>query len=132
MENRLSKLRKSLDHSVFKQLTFSEQLREGIFKNLDRDQESDYEIDLSILHLLVEKKTGYQLLQDLYSRGIYNYESNEGMLYLKLHDLEKQDYITSSWGNDGEKFYRISQIGNNILDTHYKQNHTLFRNLIEE
>ncbi|WP_369404998.1 helix-turn-helix transcriptional regulator [Piscibacillus salipiscarius] len=63
---------------------------------------------------------------------IYNYESNEGMLYLKLHDLEKQDYITSSWGNDGEKFYRISQIGNNILDTHYKQNHTLFRNLIEE
>ncbi|WP_054754410.1 hypothetical protein [Piscibacillus salipiscarius] len=70
MENRLSKLRKSLDHSVFKQLTFSEQLREGIFKNLDRDQESDYEIDLSILHLLVEKKTGYQLLQDLYSRDL--------------------------------------------------------------
>jgi DNA-binding PadR family transcriptional regulator len=111
MEDRLSKLRKSMEKSTFKELNFSEKMRKEIHKQINRPDESNDLITLAILQLLLHEKTGYELTGLLRSRGLKKFEDNEGILYTMLHTLEQKHLIASCWNEEGAKFYQITDKG---------------------
>lgn len=115
MENRLSKLRKSMEKSTFKELSFSERMKKEIYKQINMPSESDEVITLAILQLLLQEKTGYELTGLLRSRGFKKFEDNEGSLYTILHMLEQKRLIASCWNEEGAKFYQLIDKGRKYL-----------------
>lgn len=111
MEDRLSKLRKSMEKSAFKELNFSEKMRAEIHKQINMSDENDDQITLAILQLLSHEKTGYELSGLLRSRGLKKFEDNEGSLYSMLHTLEQKRLISSCWNEEGAKYYQITDKG---------------------
>lgn len=111
MEDRLSKLRKSMEKSAFKELNFSEKMRKEIHKQINMPDEDDDLISLAILQLLLHEKTGYELTGLLRSRGLKKFEDNEGSLYTMLHSLEQKRLIGSCWNEEEAKYYQITDKG---------------------
>ena len=71
-----------------------------------------------ILNLLAERKQpmyGYEIIQELEARsqGIFHFK--EGLIYPRLHELERQGLLRSEWqGEEGtrrRKFYAITDAG---------------------
>jgi DNA-binding PadR family transcriptional regulator len=121
MEDRLNKLRKSMEKSTFKELSFSEKMRNEIHKQINRPDESDDVIMVAILQLLFHEKTGYEMTGLLRSRGFKKFEDNEGYLYTMLHTLEQKRLITSCWNEEGAKFYQIIDKGKKYLRKQEKE-----------
>ncbi|WP_203248773.1 PadR family transcriptional regulator [Sporosarcina beigongshangi] len=117
MENRLKGLKKSMDDTAFSQLQFTEQHRKEIRAKIS---ETDDSVLLAVMQLLVEEKTGYELVQFLGGRGIRKFEDNEGNLYTLLHQLERDGCLQSSW-NEATKFYRLNNKGIKRLGKMEKQ-----------
>jgi DNA-binding PadR family transcriptional regulator len=115
MENRLNKLRKSMEKSTFKEISFSERMRKEIHKQINMPDESDEVITLALLQLLLQEKTGYELTGLLRSRGFKRFEDNEGSLYTILHTLEQKRLIASCWNGEGTKYYQIIDKGRKYL-----------------
>ncbi|MFB6465511.1 PadR family transcriptional regulator [Cytobacillus sp. Hz8] len=115
MDERLKGLRKSMEKTVFKQLDFSNKLRNQVFEKINRPDEDFETVIISILQLLVHEKTGYELIKLLQARGIHKFTNNEGFLYTLLHRLEQTRLIISKWETSGEKLYLNSDKGKRIL-----------------
>lgn len=115
MENRLKNLRKSMEESTFKEISFSEKMRKEVHKQINLPVESDDVITLAILQLLFHEKTGYELTGLLRSRGFKTFEENEGSLYTALHTLEQKRLIASCWNREGTKSYQIIDKGRKLL-----------------
>jgi DNA-binding PadR family transcriptional regulator len=116
MEDRLKRLKKSMDEIKFNQLNFTEQHKKDIKKKIYQSELSTEEILLAILQILIHEKTGYELVSLLRGRGIQNFDDNEGYLYIHLHRLEKTNCIISSWEKTGVKYYQLNEKGKKLLE----------------
>lgn len=63
MEDRLKGLRKSMENTTFKHLSFSDQHRKRVREKINASHEKEEDISLAILQLLSNEKTGYELSQ---------------------------------------------------------------------
>ncbi|MGW6146463.1 PadR family transcriptional regulator [Bacillus mycoides] len=115
MEDRLKGLRKSMENTTFKHLSFSDQHRKQVREKINASNEKEEDISLAILQLLSHEKTGYELSQLLRGRGIRKFEGNEGFLYTVLHLLEQNRFIQSSWDHAGAKYYQLNDKGRKML-----------------
>lgn len=115
MEERLKGLRQSLKGTTFKQLNFTDQMRKQVHEKIHKPYESEEELLLALLQLLIHEKTGYDLMQLLRARGVQRFEQNEGSLYILLHRLEQAGVIQSSWDHSGDKYYQINHKGTKWL-----------------
>lgn len=115
MEDRLKGLRKSMENTTFKHLSFSDQHRKQVREKINASNEKEEGISLAILQLLSNEKTGYELSQLLRGRGIRKFEGNEGFLYTVLHRLEQNRFIQSSWDHSGAKYYQLNDKGRKML-----------------
>ncbi|WP_310877502.1 PadR family transcriptional regulator [Priestia megaterium] len=115
MDKRLKNLRKTMDREVFAQLKFTESHKKSIREKIKQETHSDEEILIAMMQLLVQEKTGYELVSLLQSRGILNFKENEGSLYVILHRLELKGILTSCWQEDGAKFYQLNKKGCRLL-----------------
>ncbi|WP_088292345.1 PadR family transcriptional regulator [Bacillus mycoides] len=115
MEDRLKGLRKSMENTTFKHLSFSDQHRKQVREKINASSEKEEDISLAILQLLSHEKTGYELSQLLRGRGIRKFEGNEGFLYTVLHRLEQNRFIQSSWDHAGTKYYQLNDKGRKML-----------------
>lgn len=97
------------------QLEFTDQHRKNIYKAIEQEIETEDKVLLSILQLLSEKKSGFQLLQQLIARGMKKFEDNEGSLYILLHDLERKEFIIAEWTRDNLKKYILNHKGKKYL-----------------
>lgn len=115
MENRLQKLRKSMENTTFKQLSFSDKIREKVKSEIQTPIQKEEDIILAILQLLNQERTGFELTSLLRSRGIKRFEHQEGFLYTVLHRLEQNRLIRSDWTEEGAKRYQIHDKGRKLL-----------------
>ncbi|MFC9416090.1 PadR family transcriptional regulator [Bacillus mobilis] len=115
MEDRLKGLRKSMENTTFKHLSFSDQHRKRVREKINASNEKEEDISFAILQLLSNEKTGYELSQLLRGRGIRKFEGNEGFLYTVLHRLEQNRFIQSSWDHTGAKYYQLNDKGRKML-----------------
>lgn len=115
MEERLRKLRKAMEQTTFKRLEFTMEQRKQVFEKIQKPYESDEELVLTVLQLLIQEKTGYDLIQLLRARGVQQFEKNEGSLYLLLHRLEQAGVIQAIWISSEEKYYQINHKGRKLL-----------------
>ncbi|WP_100330130.1 PadR family transcriptional regulator [Bacillus xiapuensis] len=114
MEEQLKKLKKSQQRELFHELKFTEELRQSIHRAIQTEKDED--ILLAILQLLVQEKTGFELLNHLRGRGIKRFDENEGFLYTFLHSLEQKRYISSQWDKEQNKKYSLSSKGRKLLN----------------
>ncbi|MEI2390685.1 PadR family transcriptional regulator [Priestia megaterium] len=134
MDKRLKNLRKTMNREVFAQLKFTESHKKSIREKIKQETHSDEEILIAMMQLLVQEKTGYELVSLLQNRGILNFKENEGSLYVILHRLELKGVLTSSWQEDGAKFYQLNQKGRKLLKKVEEQplsNHISFKEILE-
>lgn len=116
MEERLKKLRRAMNKTTFKQVDFTEEMRHSILGKINKQEESDEDILLAVLQLASTRKTGFELTNQLRSRGISRFEEHEGFLYTMLHRLEQKGYLTTSWENESKvKYYCINNKGRKLL-----------------
>ena len=115
MEERLKNLKKLMDQRTFKDVTFTEQHRTRIFEKTNHGNESEEDIQLAVMQLLVHAKTGYELTVHLRGRGIIKFEHNEGALYTILHRLEHSGCLRSNWDATGGKYYELNDRGKKRL-----------------
>ncbi|MBU3573500.1 PadR family transcriptional regulator [Priestia aryabhattai] len=134
MDKRLKNLRKTMNREVFAQLKFTENHKKSIREKIKQETHSDEEILIAMMQLLVQKKTGYELVGLLQNRGILNFKENEGSLYVILHRLELKNLLMSSWQEGGAKFYQLNQKGRKLLKKVEEQplsNHISFKEILE-
>lgn len=115
MEERLKKLKTSMQKNTFHQLNFNDKHKHNIYKKIKEQNTEKEDLYLSIFQLLREEKTGVELLKCLRSRGVQNFEENEGFLYSVLHQLENKGYLKSSWDENQFKYYSINEKGQKLL-----------------
>ncbi|MFJ8367243.1 PadR family transcriptional regulator [Bacillus cereus] len=115
MEDRLKGLRKSMENTTFKHLSFSDQHQKQVREKFKQSSEKEEDILLAVLQLLMNEKTGYELMQLLRGRGIQKFEGDEGSLYTLLHRLEQNRFIQSNWDHAGAKYYQLNDKGNKML-----------------
>ncbi|MGD1994325.1 MAG: PadR family transcriptional regulator [Anaerolineae bacterium] len=83
---------------------------------------------LAILKLLVdigEPIHGYRIIQELEDRTDGFFEFKEGLIYPRLHRLEKEGYLTSHWvgepGTRRRKVYVVTERGRRQLEAELRQ-----------
>jgi DNA-binding PadR family transcriptional regulator len=76
-----------------------------------------------ILNLLAERNRpmyGYEIIQELEQRSQGYFRFKEGLIYPRLHELERQGLLRSTWqGEEGSrrrKFYSITDAGRRRLE----------------
>jgi PadR family transcriptional regulator PadR len=76
-----------------------------------------------ILNLLAEQNRpmyGYEIIQELEQRSQGYFRFKEGLIYPRLHELERQELLQSTWqGEEGSrrrKFYSITDAGRRRLE----------------
>ncbi|QFF99376.1 PadR family transcriptional regulator [Psychrobacillus glaciei] len=134
MDERLKCLKKSMDKTSFSKLNFTERHRKAIQERMF-NAENEEAIFLAALQLLVQEKTGYELVKLLRGRGMRKFEENEGIVYTLLHQLEQDGYLQSSWNDSNVKYYRLNNKGTKLLRKSEKQSTTKtfsFKKLVEE
>ncbi|WP_391201730.1 PadR family transcriptional regulator [Psychrobacillus sp. L4] len=134
MDERLKNLRKTIDKTTFSELKFTEQHRKAIREKMFEEEKEDA-IFLAVMQLLVQEKTGYEIVKLLRGRGIRKFEENEGIVYTLLHQLEQDGYLHSSWNDSNVKYYRLNNKGTKLLRKSEKQSTTKtfsFKKLVEE
>lgn len=104
-----------MENTTFKHLIFSDQHQKRVREKINQSSEKEEDILLAVLQLLMNEKTGYELMQLLRGRGIQKFEGDEGSLYTLLHRLEQNRFIQSSWDHAGAKYYQLNDKGNKML-----------------
>lgn len=115
MDERLRKLRHTMESKTFGHLSFTEEHRKEVHKKIKQADESEGAVILIIMQLLTNEKSGYEINQHLYSRGVHKFEDNEGFLYTVLHRLEQKGYLRSRWSDSRVKYYQLSDKGKKLL-----------------
>ncbi|WP_442600102.1 PadR family transcriptional regulator [Neobacillus sp. D3-1R] len=134
MEDRLKNLKKIMDQRTFQDFTFSEKHKKNIFEKATRHIETDEDIQLAVLQLLVQAKTGFELTALLRGRGIRAFENKEGAIYTILHRLEQTGYLHSNWDDSGAKYYELNDKGRKLLkkaDKKQTKKQVVFKALLE-
>jgi PadR family transcriptional regulator PadR len=91
-------------------MTIREQMRKG----------TTTVIILNLLAELDRPMYGYEIIKELESRSEGYFRFKEGLIYPRLHELERQGLLRSEWhGEEGSrrrKFYRITDKGRRRLE----------------
>jgi len=91
-------------------MTFQEQMRKG----------TTTVILLSLLAELDRPMYGYEIIKELEARSQGYFRFKEGLIYPRLHELERQGLVRSEWhGEEGtrrRKFYAITDRGRRRLE----------------
>lgn len=105
MEDRLKKLKKSLEHTAFSQATFTAKHRHQVHAQMQRAS-----LEQLILSFLLEEKSGVMLTELLHAQ----LHENEGDVYTILHEAEQQGFLTARWKEDS-KYYQLTKLGKKQL-----------------
>ena len=77
-------------------------------------------IVLNLLAELDRPMYGYEIIKELEARSEGFFEFKEGLVYPRLHEMERQDLLRSEWqGEEGtrrRKFYKITDKGRAMVD----------------
>lgn len=109
VEERLKKLKKTVDQTAFKQLEFTNEHQQNIRKQLQSAS-----LKQQILSMLTEAKSGVELTQQLHVRAVEQIVENEGLVYSILHEAEQQGWLMASW-HEGIKYYQLTKLGTKQL-----------------
>jgi hypothetical protein len=131
VEDRLKNLKRVMDKRTFADLNFSDQHHNSVHKKISQQEESDEDILLAVMQLLVQEKTGHELTGLLRGRGIQKFENNEGFLYTLLHRLEQSGCIQTNWDDSGAKYYWLVDKGRKLLNK-AEQKRTKHRMVLKE
>lgn len=82
MEDRLKGLRKSMENTTFKHLSFSDQHQKRVREKINQSSEKEEDILLAVLQLLMNEKTGYELMQLLRGGEFKNSKVMKGLYTL--------------------------------------------------
>jgi len=89
-----------------------------------------------ILNLLAETDRpmyGYEIIQELEARSEGYFRFQEGLIYPRLHELERQGLLRSEWqgkkGSRRRKFYTITTAGRRRLDEELQSWHAFSRHI---
>ena len=89
-----------------------------------------------LLNLLAEADRsmyGYEIIQKLEERSDGFFEFKQGLVYPRLHELERDGYLRAEWeGEEGSrrrKFYTITDEGRRRLEKELQGWHALTRNV---
>jgi DNA-binding PadR family transcriptional regulator len=117
MENRLKNLKSALRGTVLQDLSFTDEHKKIIRRQIKQlPPTSEEDILLAIFQLLKQKRTGFELSRLIRARGIEKFESDEGFLYMSLHQFEHKGYLNSYWEEPDIKFYHLSTKGLKLLN----------------
>lgn len=71
-----------------------------------------------LAHLIHGDSYGYRINRDILEKSNKKYELKEATLYTAFRRLEKEELITSYWGNEDlgarRRYYSITQKGRNV------------------
>jgi PadR family transcriptional regulator PadR len=91
-----------------------------------------------ILNLLAEENRpmyGYEIIQELEQRSQGYFRFKEGLIYPRLHELERQGLLRGEWrGEEGSrrrKFYTITEAGRRRLERELQGWHAFTRHVNE-
>jgi PadR family transcriptional regulator PadR len=91
-------------------MTIQEQMRKG----------TTTVIILNLLAELDRPMYGYEIIKELEARSQGYFRFQEGLIYPRLHDLEREGLLRSKWyGQEGSrrrKFYTITDAGRRRLE----------------
>jgi DNA-binding PadR family transcriptional regulator len=91
-------------------MTIQEQMRKG----------TTTVIVLKLLAEVDRPMYGYEIIQELETRSRGYFHFKEGLIYPRLHEMERQGLLRSEWqGEEGErrrKFYGITDAGRRRLE----------------
>jgi PadR family transcriptional regulator PadR len=75
---------------------------------------------LNLLAELDRPMYGYEIIQELEKRSQGYFQFKEGLIYPRLHELERQGFLRSRWqgeaGSRRRKFYSITAAGYRQLE----------------
>lgn len=127
MEDKLGRLKHAMNKHVFSEVKFTEKQKNAVHETLAKELEDEQTVMLAILQVLQKEKTGYEIMEILYSRGIKKFIRNEGNLYTTLHELEQKGWLEAYWKEDQSKVYRLTNWGRKFLKKQeLKQVHQLY------
>ena len=109
MEDKLTRLKSAMKKHTFLDLKFTESHRNSIHNAIEKHDVSKEDILIGIFRSLDKEKSGYQINDALYQKGIRKFENNEGSLYAALHELEKEGWLQSSWETEESKLYSLDE-----------------------
>jgi PadR family transcriptional regulator PadR len=88
---------------------------------------------LNLLADLDRPMYGYEIIKELESRSEGYFRFKEGLIYPRLHELERQGLLRSEWrGEEGSrrrKFYRITDKGRRRLEAELRSWRTFAENV---
>ena len=91
-------------------MTIREQMRKG----------TTTVILLNLMAELNRPMYGYEIIQELEERSQGYFHFKEGLIYPRLHELERQGLLRSEWqgaeGSRRRKFYSITEAGRRRLE----------------
>jgi PadR family transcriptional regulator PadR len=91
-------------------MTIQEQMRKG----------TTTVIILNLLAELERPMYGYEIIQELEARSEGYFQFKEGLIYPRLHEMERQGFLRSEWqgaeGTRRRKFYAITDRGRRRLE----------------
>ena len=91
-------------------MTIREQMRKG----------TTNVILLNLLADLDRPMYGYEIIQELEARSQGYFQFKEGLIYPRLHEMERQGWLRSEWqgmeGSRRRKFYTITESGQRRLE----------------
>ncbi len=95
-------------------MTIQEQMRKG----------TTTVIILNLLADLERPMYGYEIIKELEARSEGYFRFKEGLIYPRLHEMERQGFVRSEWqgpeGTRRRKFYRITDSGRRRLEEERK------------
>ena len=104
-------------------MTIQEQMRKG----------TTTVIILSLLADMERPMYGYEIIKELEDRSQGYFRFKEGLIYPRLHELERQGLLRSEWqgaeGSRRRKFYAITGKGRNRLEREVQSWRTLSDNV---
>ncbi|WP_110928749.1 PadR family transcriptional regulator [Bacillus massiliglaciei] len=109
MEDKLKRLKSAMKKHTFLDLTFTEAHKKAIHSAIEKQNVSREDILIGIFRSLDKEKSGYEISESLYQKGIRKFESNEGALYAVLHELEQEGYLQTFWEAGERKVYSLDE-----------------------
>jgi PadR family transcriptional regulator PadR len=88
---------------------------------------------LNLLAELDRPMYGYEIIQELETRSQGFFRFKEGLIYPRLHELERQGLLRSEWqgekGTRRRKFYAITEAGRRRLERELQGWHAFTRHV---
>lgn len=109
MEDKLTYLKQAIKNIKLSELKFTEKHRMSIDTAIEKQDANWKDIMIAIFKSLDKEKSGHQIYEFLYQKGIRNFKDNEGLLYVALHKLEQEGWLQSFWKTEDKKLYFLDE-----------------------